>query len=41
LRGAVLRKRALLEALDLINHEFIGNDLPYKLQPGGLNYGLT
>lgn len=34
-------KRALLEALDSINHEFIGNDLPYKLQPGGINYELT
>ncbi|HET9622895.1 MAG TPA: cysteine desulfurase-like protein [Kofleriaceae bacterium] len=34
-------KRALLDALDSINHEFIGNDLPYKLQPGGINYELT
>lgn len=34
-------KRALLEALDSINHEFIGNDVPYKLQPGGINYELT
>lgn len=34
-------KRALLESLDSINHEFIGDELPYKLQPGGINYELT
>ena len=34
-------KRAHLDALDSINHEFIGNDVPYKLQPGGANYELT
>lgn len=34
-------KRALLESLDTINHEFIGKELPYKLQPGGINYELT
>jgi len=34
-------KRALLESLETINHEFIGKELPYKLQPGGINYELT
>jgi len=34
-------KRALLDSLDTINHEFIGKELPYKLQPGGINYELT
>jgi cysteine desulfurase family protein (TIGR01976 family) len=34
-------KRAHLDALDSINHEFLGNDVPYKLQPGGINYELT
>jgi cysteine desulfurase family protein (TIGR01976 family) len=34
-------KREHLEALDTINHEFIGNELPYKLQPGNVNYELA
>jgi cysteine desulfurase family protein (TIGR01976 family) len=35
-------KQALLDRLDGINHDFIGNDAgPYKLQPGNLNFELT
>lgn len=33
-------KRALLEALDGINHPFV-RDVPYKLQPGNLNFELA
>jgi cysteine desulfurase family protein (TIGR01976 family) len=34
-------KRELLEALDTINHDFIGKELPYKLQPGNVNFELA
>jgi cysteine desulfurase family protein (TIGR01976 family) len=34
-------KRALLDDLDTINHDFIGKELPYKLQPGNVNFELT
>jgi len=33
-------KRALLEALDPVNHEYL-REVPYKLQPGNLNFELT
>ena len=34
-------KREALDALDTINHEFIGRELPYKLQPGNVNFELA
>ncbi len=34
-------KRDALDALDTINHEFIGRELPYKLQPGNVNFELA
>jgi cysteine desulfurase family protein (TIGR01976 family) len=34
-------KHHLLDGLATINHDFIGNQLPYKLQPGNLNFELT
>ncbi|MBS1121119.1 MAG: sufS [Deltaproteobacteria bacterium] len=34
-------KRELLERLETINHEFVAGQLPYKLQPGNLNFELT
>jgi len=34
-------KRDALDALDTINHEFVGRELPYKLQPGNVNYELS
>ena len=34
-------KREALEGLDTINHEFIGRELPYKLQPGNVNFELA
>ncbi len=35
-------KRELLEGLATLNHAFIpDDDVPYKLQPGGVNYELT
>lgn len=38
--AALYGKRALLAALDGINHDFI-TDAPYKLQPGNLNFELA
>ncbi|MEO8702789.1 MAG: cysteine desulfurase-like protein [Kofleriaceae bacterium] len=38
--AALYGKRALLERLDGINHPFI-DSLPYKLQPGNLNFELA
>jgi cysteine desulfurase family protein (TIGR01976 family) len=34
-------KRALLERLDTINHDFTAGQVPYNLQPGNLNFELT
>ena len=34
-------KRELLDGLDTINHDFIGKQLPYKLQPGNVNFELS
>jgi len=34
-------KHDLLDALDTINHDFLAGQLPYKLQPGNLNFELT
>lgn len=34
-------KRALLEELATINHAFLGNVIPYKLQPGNLNFEMS
>ena len=34
-------KRELLSALDTINHDFIGEQLPYRLQPGNVNFELS
>lgn len=40
--GALYGKQHLLEELATINHEFIGpRDVPYKLQPGNLNFELA
>lgn len=38
--AALYGKRALLEELEPINHDFI-TDLPYRLQPGNLNFELA
>ncbi|MGD1846863.1 MAG: cysteine desulfurase-like protein [Salibacteraceae bacterium] len=41
-QGVLYGKRHLLEALPSYNHYFIAsNDLPYKFQPGGVNYELS
>jgi cysteine desulfurase family protein (TIGR01976 family) len=41
-QAALYGKRERLLPLDKLNHEFIGDDeLPYKLQPGGVNYELV
>jgi len=34
-------KHDLLDGLATINHDFVGDQLPYKLQPGNLNFELT
>jgi cysteine desulfurase family protein (TIGR01976 family) len=34
-------KRELLDTLDTINHDFIGKELPYKLQPGHVSFELA
>jgi cysteine desulfurase family protein (TIGR01976 family) len=40
--AALYGKRELLAELDVINHDFIGRDaVPYKLQPGNLNFELA
>jgi cysteine desulfurase family protein (TIGR01976 family) len=40
--AALYGKRQLLESLDSINHDFFGKgDVPYKLQPGNVNFELA
>lgn len=39
--AALYGKRSCLEGLASINHFFLGDDLPYKLQPGGPQYELV
>jgi cysteine desulfurase family protein (TIGR01976 family) len=34
-------KRARLDALSCINHEFLADEVPYKLQPGNVNFELS
>ena len=40
-QAALYGKRARLDALACINHEFLADQVPYKLQPGNVNFELS